>query len=349
MNKINTNQLSNEETSAFCQQISEILQAGISTMEGISLMSEDAQSEAEKKLLSTIYNEILSSGSLHKGLESAGCFPKYMVNMVQLGERTGNLDNIMKSLSEYYERKANISTAIKNAVTYPTIMILMMVAVIIILITKVLPIFNQVFSQLGTQMNTASKALLQFGSLLNQYAVILIVFLCAIVLLILFFARIKKGTKLFRRISGSLPLFKNTANLSSTCQFAGVLSIAIKSGFSAEQGIEMAREMNDSKAFEKKITQCRQYMEQGMSLSEALVKSAVFSGIDARMISISSKSGRIDDELNKIANKMDSDLQSHLVSMVSTLEPTIIVILSVVTGIILLSVMLPLLGILSGF
>ncbi|MDO5403713.1 MAG: type II secretion system F family protein [Eubacteriales bacterium] len=343
------NQLSNEETAAFCQQMSQILHAGISTMEGISLMAEDAQSASEQKLLASIYEEILSSGSLYNGLMTAKCFPTYMVNMVKLGEKTGSLDNILKSLSDYYNRKANISNAVKSAVTYPSIMIIMMTAVIIILITKVLPIFNQVFAQLGTQMNSASIALMNIGSLLNKYSIALVTVLCVIILIVLFFARTKRGNIIFYKISGFLPIFRKTSDMSAACQFAGVMSIAIKSGFSAEEGLNMFMQMNESTAFNKKLVNCKKLMEDGASFSEALVKASIFSGIDARMINISVKSGTIDDELNKIANKMDSDLQSHLINMVSTLEPTIIVVLSCITGIILLSVMLPLLGILSGF
>lgn len=346
--KHHTRQLSNEETAAFCLQMSEILHAGISTFEGISLMRDDAQSESEKELLSIIYDEISASGSLYNGLAACGRFQNYMVNMVKLGETTGNLDNIMNALSEYYERKSSMSSAIKSAVTYPTIMIFMMLAVIIVLITKVLPIFNQVFAQLGTQMNSASYALMNFGSLLNKYSIALIIVLCLIIFVIMFFALTKKGSEIFSNISGSLPLFRKTSDMSAACQFASVMSIAIKSGFSADEGMAMAKEMNYSKKFNRKMQNCSELMENGVSLSEALVKSGIFTGIDSRMINISAKSGSIDSALDKIADKLDDTLQSHLISMVSTLEPVIIVILSCITGIILLSVMLPLLGILSG-
>lgn len=347
--KSNNKQLSNEEVSAFCRQISQILHAGISTLEGLSLMDDDAESESEHQLINSIYNELISSGSLHKGLLSVGCFPAYMLNMVKLGEKTGNLDSILKSLSDYYERKANLSVAIKHAVTYPAIMIFMMITIIIILITKVLPIFNQVFSQLGTEMNTASKALLSFGALLNRYAVVLVSILCIMFFLVIFFSRTKKGNEIFRQLSASLPILKKISNMSSVCQFADVMSIAIKSGFSTEEGMVMAMEMNASKAFDKKLKNCSKLMEQGSSFSEALVKASIFSGIDARMITISTRAGSVDEELKKIADRIDIELQSHLINIISTLEPTIIVVLSCITGVILLSVMLPLLGLLSGF
>lgn len=341
--------LSNEETASFCAQMTSILRAGISAIEGLSLLMEDAADEAEKKILSDIYQALLTTGSFSQGLQAAGVFPKYMIDMTALGEKTGRLDDLMDALSGYYERKADMSAAIRHAVTYPTVMIFMMAAVIIILLTKVLPVFNQVFAQMGTEMNSASRMLMQFGAVLNRYAAVFIALLCITALTVLVFTRTRGGNRLLARLSAILPFSGKTAYLSATCQFAGVLSIAIQSGFSADEALLMAEEMNPSVHFGKKISRCRLLMNDGTDFSQALVQSGIFSGLDARMLNISARSGNIDQELDRIADRQDDALTSRLMRMVSTLEPTIIVILSVITGIILLSVMLPLLGILSEF
>ena len=97
--------LTNSEVSAFCGQISLILKSGISSVEGISIMLEDAQSESDRDLLQTIYNTLLETGSFHQALDSCGLFPAYMLRMTDIGEKTGTLDEVMQYLTIHYERE----------------------------------------------------------------------------------------------------------------------------------------------------------------------------------------------------------------------------------------------------
>ena len=150
-------------------------------------MLEESEDASEKTILQTIYDSLIESGNFADSLECTGVFPSYMLHMIQIGEQTGKLDNVMQSLSTHYEREENIAKAVKNAVAYPLIMITMMVIVILVLITKVMPIFNQVFAQLGQEMTGFSKALLSIGSAINNYSVVLIVLLVLIIGFTLFF------------------------------------------------------------------------------------------------------------------------------------------------------------------
>ena len=135
-------------------------------------MLEESQNNAEKAILQKIYDTLLETGNLFQALEASAVFPSYLLHMVDIGEQAGRLDDVMKSLSLHYEREENISRSIRSAVTYPLIMICMMAAVVLILITKVMPIFNQVFAQLGQEMSGFSKALLSVGAAVNQYSAI---------------------------------------------------------------------------------------------------------------------------------------------------------------------------------
>ncbi|MFV0362077.1 MAG: type II secretion system F family protein [Suipraeoptans sp.] len=148
----NITPLSNMEVSAFCSQMSMILNAGISSIEGIDLLIEDSESSDEKALLNIIQESLGETGSIYESLLSTKAFPEYMLNMVNIGEQTGQMDSVFDALATHYEREASISQSIKNAVTYPMIMVTMMIVVILVLITQVMPIFNQVFKQLGSEM-----------------------------------------------------------------------------------------------------------------------------------------------------------------------------------------------------
>ena len=155
--------LSNTETAAFCSQMAMILKSGISSVEGISILLEDVDDPDEKNLLTALNDTLIQTGDFSQSLKSTGAFPDYMVHMVTLGEQAGRLDEVMASLSDYYDKEAALNQTIRSAVTYPLIMILMMLLVILVLVTKIMPIFNQVFKQLGSEMSGLSLAILQAG------------------------------------------------------------------------------------------------------------------------------------------------------------------------------------------
>lgn len=340
--------LSNTELYAFCNQMALILKSGISSIEGISIMLEESEDASEKAILQTIYNSLTESGNFSDALEGTGVFPSYMLHMIQIGEQTGKLDNVMQSLSTHYEREGNIAKAIKNAVTYPLIMITMMVIIILILITKVMPIFNQVFAQLGQEMTGFSKALLSIGSAINNYSVILIVLLILIIGSTLFFTKTTCGKKVFRAGSSRLGFFRNVYDKIAACRFADCMALTLGSGFNPEYCMELASNLIEDIHFQEKISQCLSRMSEGTEFSSALTQTGIFSGIYSRMVSLASRTGGMDTVMQEIAEKYEEEIDGRLFRLISILEPTLVIFLSVIVGIILLSVMLPLMGIMSS-
>ena len=121
----------NPELSGFCSQMAMILHSGISPLEGITIMLEDSTSDREKDILQQILDTLQETADFSLSLKETGLFPSYLVHMVQIGEETGTLDEVMSALSEHYEREESIAKSIRNAVTYPMIMIGMMLVVIL--------------------------------------------------------------------------------------------------------------------------------------------------------------------------------------------------------------------------
>ena len=268
--------------------------------------------------------------------------------MVDIGEQTGRLDEVMDSLSSHYRQEENIQKSIRSAVAYPLIMITMMIAVILVLITKVMPIFNQVFAQLGQEMTGFSKGLLGLGTAINRYSIVLIVLLVLIIALFLFFTKTQKGEVAFRRFSYPIPFFRNIYDKTASCRFAGVMSLALRSGLNPDYAAELAAGLIDNEAFQKKLEECQKLVSEGTDFSAALTETGIFSGIYGRMTSLAARAGSMDTVMTDIAEKYEDELDSRLNHMLSVLEPTLVIILSVIVGIILLSVMLPLMGIMSG-
>lgn len=343
-----TKPLSIHEISTFSSQMGMMISAGITVDEALRLLATDAETEEGKALITGIYETLEDGNTLYQSMASSGLFPKYVLDMVNIGEQTGNLDNVFSSLADYYDREEAISEGIKQAVTYPFIMIAMMLCVIIILIVKVLPIFQQVYEQLGTSMTGLSASILNLGNTLSRYSVVFVGILVICVILYVLVTKTESGRAKLDAFAAAFPLTRELYDKIAAGRFSSGMALAIGSGFTTEEAMLMVRQLVSNKEYNKKVDKCYEYMNDGMVFSDAAVKSEIFSGTYGRMVSIGFKSGKMDVVLSKVATRYEVEVDREIGHFVSILEPTLVAILSIVVGMILLSVMLPLMGIMSS-
>lgn len=340
--------LAANELSAFCTQIAMVLKAGVSVDEGISIMLEDMKNAEGKEILSSIHEKIELGETLHDALASSEKFPKYMLDMVQVGEESGKLDEVMDSLSSYYDREENIARSIKSAVTYPLIMIVMMVLVIVVLMVKVLPIFNQVFIQLGSEMSAFSRSVMNFGSVIGKYSVAIVVVLALLIAGFLVLRGTAAGRRTLARFQASFILTRGLFSRIASGRFASAMSMMLSAGLDTDRALDMVEKLVDNEPLSEKITACRGQIAEGVSFSDALVQAGIFTGMNARMVSVGFKTGSADQVMHRLADQYEEEVDAKISSIISVLEPTLVAVLSVIVGMILLSVMLPLMGIMSS-
>lgn len=340
--------LSNMEVSAFCSQMAMILHSGIFAMEGISIMLEDTHAPEEHALLAQIDETFQKTGLLHEALRKTGAFPEYMLQMIRIGEETGKLDDVLTALSVYYDREASISRTIKNALTYPLIMVFMMIVVILVLVTKVMPVFDQIFRQLGNEMTGFSRAALNFGTAINRYSAALIIVAILLAAAALYFGRSRKGRRQFRAMAIHIPFIRSFMEKLTACRFAGGMSLTLSSGMSPEECFMLTSDLVEEENFARKLHLCQKAIENGQELSEAFTEAGVFTGLYARMASIGDRTGALDEVMREIADRYQEEIDLRFTGIITALEPAMVIVLSLIVGMILLSVMLPLMGIMSS-
>ncbi|WP_029322170.1 type II secretion system F family protein [Butyrivibrio sp. AE3004] len=340
--------LSDYEISVFCRQMALLIKAGIAPLEGIEIMLQDFTFEGDDSTLRTI-SQILSSGEkFHIALQMTGVFPGYVIHMVTIGEESGNLDLVMESLADYYEQEDTIRNNISSAISYPLIMIGMMIVVILVLITQVLPIFSQVFAQLGTSMNTFSRSLMSIGNALNNYSIFFVFLMVLFAGACVFFVKTKNGRTAFRSIGMHIPPIKKIYNEISTARFANGMVLTLSSGMDTYEGLRLVSKLVEYNEMAAKIDTCRSLIASGDSFPEALLESGIFNRFYSRMVAIGFQSGSMDTVMQQIARKYADETQRKMYNFISILEPTLVIILSLIVGLILLSVILPLMGIMSS-
>jgi len=345
---IRRDMLSPNEISAFCAQITMILHSGISIGEGIGIMVEDMKNPQGKEILQVVHKHVDAGYPLFKALAACEKFPKYVVDMTEVGEATGKLENVMGSLVAYYEREESIAKSIRSAVTYPLIMIVMMLLVITVLVVKVMPIFNAVFLGLGAQMSGFSQSVLLLGELVGEYSFAIIGVIAAVILIFVFMRATSGGRTALENAKASFFLTRGlSANIASG-RFASAMALMLASGLDTDQSLEMVYRLVDNPPVRKKIARCQELLAEGVPFSDALVKAGIFSGVYARMVTVAFKTGSLDSVMAKLAARYEDEVDTKISSIISIVEPTLVAILSIIVGMILLSVMLPLMGIMSS-
>jgi type IV pilus assembly protein PilC len=321
--------------------------SGVSMAEGIGIMTEDTTDPSGKKILAAILEQIEIGAPLHTALRHAGSFPDYMVNMIEIGEATGRLDNVLESLTNYYEREEAISRTIRNAVTYPLVMIGMMVAVIVILMVSVMPIFSDVFERLGAQMTGFPLAVMNLGQTLGQYGIIIVIVLAVLAVIFIIFSITTAGKKALERFRQNFFLTRKLYAKIASGRFASAMSLMMASGMDTDKSLEMTHKLVTTPIVRKKIEQTQAKLAEGVRFSDALAEVGMFSGVYARMISVAFKTGSMDTIMEKLAKRYEEETNTQIGKIISILEPSLVAVLSVIVGAILLSVMLPLMGIMS--
>lgn len=341
--------LTNTELSYFCGQMSLILKAGISSIEGLYMMQDDSEAtEEERRLYSEIKAHLDDGGYLYEAFERTGAFPAYMVKMTRIGEETGTLDNVMDALRRHYNREEEIRLSIRQAVTYPVVMAGMILVVILVLLLEVMPVFRQVFRQLGSEMTGFAGLLFNIGDAIRSYSIVFVAILVIFLILVIICTRTDKGRKAGLSFLSRFKFFRRLRNDIATSRFADGLALALRSGFSPDFGIDMVRDIIEDKVFTAKIDDCKQKLTDGAPFDEALKQSGILSGVNARMMTIGHRTGSSDVVMEQISDISQKRIDTSISNALGTIEPVLIVVLSLVIGAILMSVMFPLLGIVSS-
>jgi len=340
--------LSYPELSAFCAQVSMILKAGIPLHEGLAVMRDDATEQTGRGVLETICAKAEQGLPLRTALEAAGVFPRYMLDMVEIGETSGKLEEVMTSLASYYDRQESLSQSVRRAVTYPAVMVGMMLLTMLVLVVKVLPVFRRVYQRLGSGVSDFTQGLLRFGSALGTVALVVLCVCAAAALVLLLMRTTAGGRRALSRLARRLPFTRGVGDTISSGRFAASMALMLGSGMDLNRSLELAAQLLGDSPMAGQVQRCRQQVEDGISFADALTDNHIFSGLSARMITVGMRSGSVDRVMERIALQCDQEAAARLEGLVAVLEPTLVAILSVVVGIILVSVMLPLMGVMSS-
>lgn len=349
MIKPTNKKLSPSELSFFCMQIAMILKSGMLISDGIDWMYDDIIEGNVKNALYSLKTQLSDKAPLYKAMQNSGYFPSYIVNMSQIGSVTGKLEELMNSLSEYYDRENFLKTKIKNAVFYPAMLFVMMSFVIILLVTKIFPIFEGMLEELGASANDSSF-LISFsnGITAGRIAMILVIIIIVLIAIISILYKTKIGKITLNRFLSNFTLTKLIMKKITAYRFSSAMSLLLNSGMNIDSSIDMLLDIVEEPTLKEQLQLCKKSMNSGESFLDSVSKLSLFSSMHMQMLNMGQRTGEMDVVMQKLTNIYENEADQAINNSVALIEPVLVGILSLVIGVILISVMLPLMNIMSS-
>lgn len=337
-----------DELSLFSYQLSLILKSGIPYLDGIELLKDEIASGPMKQLAKKLYEDVKSGRKLHESFENQGVFPGYFVHMTKIAEKAGLLDVEMEQLSKFYDKSEKTQYKVRSALVYPVILFVLMASVLMLLVLKVFPVFQEVLASLGGDLPSSTAVIFELSRVLQQSTVWILSAIALLIIGLYAYTRTEAGGIWSDRFKLKSRAVRKVYQKAVALRFAQGLSMMVKAGIPFEDAILMSAPLTGNRYAEQRIVEAQQEVAKGVPVVEALKGAGVFPELFIQMLRVGFKSGQVDTMLTKLTDIYEMELDRATQRMASAIEPALVIVLSVVVAIVLLTVMLPMIQIMSS-
>jgi len=340
--------LTSENTAFVCRQLQLIIRSGLDAGGALALAAEDCDDKTLKALLEDLSSALDSGLALDEALEASGAFPGYVCALAKVGRRTGKSEEAFSALADYYYRQAELEKSLRSALLYPSMLILVMLAVIVLLFTRVLPMFEDVYERLGASMSGAAAWMLALGrgmeALLPLFALILFLFVVSLALFVLSVPFRRSILARWNRRRGD----RGLSRLMGRARFACALAMGLGSGLHPEEALSLASLTRAGTPAEADCLGCGDALSRGEKLGTALREARLLPAASCRFLELAEMSGCADSVAGEIAEKLSREAEEELEKALGRIEPAMVLVCCAVVAAALLSVMLPLVNIMTS-
>jgi type IV pilus assembly protein PilC len=326
----------------FTRQLSDLLEAGITIAKALDILYGQTQNKRLKKVILDIRDYCVSGNPLSDALtRHPKIFSNLYINMVRSGETGGMLDNILKRLSDYYEKQLDIQTKIRTALAYPVLMSVVGFVTIMILITFVMPKMTVMFSDFGQALPLPTQILLGISGVIQNYWLILILFLAGTAMTIMKIYNTHDGRLTIDRFKLNSPVLGPMVKKVEIARFTRTLSTLLDNGVPILSALQIVLETVGNAVIKEEIEKTADAVKEGASLAQGLGGARSIPPAVMNMIAIGEEGGHVEKSLLKIALGYERESDEAIKIMMSLIEPLLILTLGIVVGFIVISMLLP--------
>ncbi len=337
------------ELSFTLTQLSTYLKAGISLIDSVRILEKQAEKPEHRKVYQKMVYELLKGESLSVAMQKQqDKFPKLLVNMVKTSELTGDLTSVLDDMAEYYTSKEETKKTMISAMTYPVIVIIIAICVVVFILTSIVPKFVDMYSANDAKIPALTQAIMNISNFLTQHYIILILIIGGVVgTFILLFKHVQAFRKNAQIVMMHVPVLSKIIIYNEVYNFTKTFASLLNHGVFITDSMEILAKITNNEVYKELINRTIINLNKGANISDSFKGSWAFPVAAYEMIVTGESTGQLGLMMEKVANYYQTLHKNIVKQLQSLLEPMMIVFLAVIVGIILLSVMMPMFDIYS--
>jgi type II secretory pathway component PulF len=335
--------VSRREIDAFTRQLANLLAAGVPMSRALGILSREAARTAPKKLWALVHDQVAGGMALADALSlNPRAFSPIYVAMVRAGETGGFLDVVLEQIATFRAREADLKGRVKGALVYPAILAVLAAGILVFLLTFFIPRFSQMFAEFGGSLPALTRYIVAASELLVRYWLVLVL---GVVLLVFAVQRMlgsEEGRRTMATLVLRLPLFGTGMARFALVRFCRMLGTLIGAGVPLIASLRVAKEAIGNQVLADTVSSAIESVQKGHPLARSLEGShLLFPAAVIEMVSVAEESGRLDQELTRLAAAYEQELDRHLKMMVTLIEPAMLFLMAVIVGGVVIGMLLP--------
>jgi type IV pilus assembly protein PilC len=324
------------------RQLATMIEAGIPLLQGLEILTEQSENPALSSVVHEIRRDVETGKSFSEAIgKHSHVFSQMYISMVQAGEESGKLEEILDRLALYMEKTNGLIKKVKSALLYPIIVSCIAFLITLLLILKVVPVFKGVFDSFGAQLPMATAFLISLSDFLSQYLPFEIMAALGGGIFLKKYIRTPPGRKQWDHAKLNMPIFGPIFRKVAVSKFTRTFSTLVKSGVPILTSLEIVGKTSGNTVIEEAVLSVRSSIREGECIADPLGKSKVFPPMVIRMIAVGEKSGELEKMLTKVADFYDEQVDAAVKGLTSLIEPLIIAFVGLVIGGIVIAMFLP--------
>ena len=333
------------DLSIFCRQFVSISRAGVTIVDALEMLADQTENKSLQAAIVDTKQSVQKGETLANSMRKQGkIFPSIMINMIEAGEASGNLDISFDRMGTQFEKDTKLQALVKKSMIYPIALLVIVIGVVVAMMIVVIPSFSAMYADMDQQLPLLTRALMACSDFIVGKWYVLIAIIVAFIVAFKLFAASTQGTDILANMMIKMPIFGKLTVKSASAQFARTLSTLTASGISMIEALEIAGKTMKNVIFRDAVMEAREKVAQGRPLSEPLKNGKVFPNMIVHMIGIGEETGNMEDMLVTAATYYEEEVEVATQATAAVVEPLIIVFMAAIVGVIIMAILIPMFG-----